>query len=148
MKPIKVISLVLAVPAALLLAAHFGGSFKLSVLTASETPAPAEGAGLGEVGPVVQFEPFVVSELEGNGEHVSTVTFEVEVSDAAGRDALKSHTSEIRSAILAVLADTRLSDIGAPEEFAALKTKVQGRLQSLLPSHEVRRVLITEFLSL
>jgi flagellar basal body-associated protein FliL len=97
---------------------------------------------------VVQFEPFVVSDWEGNGEHVSTVTFEVEVSDPAGRDALKSHTSEIRSAILTVLADAKLSDIGAPEDFAALKMKVQGRVQSLLPNHAVRRVLITEFLSL
>jgi flagellar basal body-associated protein FliL len=148
MKPFKVIGLVLAVPVLGLLAARFGGSFKVSVPPSAEVPAQAEGTGLGDVGPVVQFEPFVVSDWEGTGSHVNTVTFEVEASDNAGRDALRSHTSEIRSAILTVLADTKLSEIGAPEDFAALKTKVQGRVQSLLPDHSIRRVLITEFLSL
>ncbi len=148
MTPIKVISLVLAVLVVGLLAARYGGGFKLSLPFSSEVPASAEGTGLGEVGPVVRFEPFVVSDCEGNGQHVSTVTFEVEVSDTSGRDAVKSRLSGIRSAILSVLADTKLSDTGNPEGFASLKKKVQGRVQSLLPNHLVRRVLITEFLSL
>jgi flagellar basal body-associated protein FliL len=150
MKPFKVISLVLAVavPVVGLLATRYGGGFKLSVPSSSEGSAPAEDTGLGDVGPVVRLDPFVVSEWKGNGQHVSTVTFEVEVSDTSGRDAVKSRSSAIRSAILAVLADTNLSDVGDPEELAALKRKVQGRVQSLLPNHLVRRVLITEFLSL
>jgi len=148
MTPFKIISLVLALLVVGLLAARYGGGFKLSVPIASEGLSPAESTGLGEVGPVVRLEPFVVSELEGNGEHVSTVTFEVEVSDTSGRDAVKSRTSEIRSVILSVLADTKLSDVGDQEDFAALKKKVQGRVQSLLPEHLVRRVLITEFLSM
>ena len=147
MMPFKIIGLVLAVLVVGLLAARYGGSFMLSVPPSSEGSAPAEGTGSGDVGPVVRFEPFVVSEWEGNEQHVGTVTFEVEVSDASGRDAAKSRTSEIRSAILAVLADTKLSDIGDPEDFAVLKKKVQGRVQSLLPEHLVRQVLITEFLS-
>lgn len=147
MIPFKVITLVLAVPVVGLLAARYGGSFKLALPSSPQDPGPAEGTGLGDVGPVVRFEPFVVSEWEGDGQHVSTVTFEVEVSDTSGRDAVKSRTSEIRSAILAVLADTKLSDIGDPEDFTALKEKVQGRVQSILSDHRIRRVLITEFLS-
>ena len=147
MIPFKVISLVLAVPVVGLLAARSGGGFKLSMPFSSEGPSLAEGTGLGEVGPVVRLDPFVVSEWEGNEQHVSTVTFEVEVSDTSGRDAIKSRTSQIRSAILAVLADTQLSEVGDPEDFTALKKKVQGRVQSLLPDHLVRRVLMTEFLS-
>jgi flagellar basal body-associated protein FliL len=148
MMPFKVIGLVLAVPVVGLLVARCDGGFKLSVPSSAEGPAPAEGTGLGDVGPVVRLDPFVVSEFEGNGEHVSTVTFELEVSDPSGRDAVKSRTSEIRSAILAVLADTKLSDLGDPQDFAALKKKVQSRVQSLLPNHLVRSVLITEFLSM
>ena len=147
MIPFKVISLILAVPVLGLLAARGGGGFKLSMPFSSEGPVPAEGTGLGDVGPVVRFDPFVVSEGEGDGQLVSTVTFELEVSDTSGRDAVKSRTSEIRSAILAVLADTKLGDVGDPEDFAALKKKVQDRVQSMLPDHLVRRVLITEFLS-
>jgi flagellar basal body-associated protein FliL len=101
---------------------------------------------MGDVGPVVRFEPFLVS--EGDGQHYSTVTFEVEVSDNDGRDAIKLRTSAMRSAILTVLADTKLSDVGVPEDFEILKKKVQDRIQSVLPDYPVRRVLITQFLSL
>lgn len=76
-----------------------------------------------------------------------TVTFEVEVSDNDGREAVQSRTSEIRSAILTVLADTHLDDIGDPADYDALKRKVQNRIQPLLPAHPIRRVLITEFLT-
>ena len=148
MIPFKIISLVLALLVVGFLAAGYGGGFKLSVPSTPESPAPAEGTGLGEVGPVVQFDPFVVSENEGDGQHVSTVTFEVEVTDTSGRNAVKSRLSEIRSAILTVLADSKQSDIGDPEDFAVLKEKVQARVQSLLPDHLVRRVLITEFLTM
>jgi flagellar basal body-associated protein FliL len=49
---------------------------------------------------------------------------------------------------LTVLADTKLGDLGIPEDFDGLKKKVQGQIQSLLPGQVVRRVLITEFLTL
>ncbi len=145
---IKVISLVLAMLAVGVLAARHGRSFRLSIPPPSTGPVPVEGGGLGDVGPVVVLDPFLVSEVEGEGEHVSKVTFEVEVNDAQGRDIFKSRTSQIRSAILTVLADTRLNDIGDSEDLGLLKKMVQGRIQSLLPDHVVRRVLITEFLSL
>jgi flagellar basal body-associated protein FliL len=78
---------------------------------------------------------------------MTTVTFEFEVSDDKGRDAMKSRTSELRSAILTVLADEKLSEIGDAETLEALKARVRKRLQPLLPNHPIRRVLITEFLS-
>jgi flagellar basal body-associated protein FliL len=127
---------------------HYGGGFKLSTPTPLAEPVKAEAVGLGDVGPVVRLDPFVVSETASEGEHTSTVTFEVEVSDAQGQAVFKSRTSQIRSAILTVLADTKLSDIGDPEGFAALKQSVHKRVQAILPDHVVRRVLITEFLSL
>ena len=148
MKSLKIISLILAVLAVGILAARFGRSFRLSMPPPSTGEVPAEGAGLGEVGPVVRLDPFVMSEVKGDGQHISTVTFEVEVSDDRGRNVVRSRTSEIRSAILTMLADTRLSDVGDPEDLAILKEKVRGCLQPLLPDHVVRRVLITEFLSL
>jgi flagellar basal body-associated protein FliL len=148
MKLLKTISLVLFAFVVGALAVRYGGSFRLSMPQQSKGPAPAEGGGPDDVGPVVRFEPFLVSEWEGTEQHMSTVTFEVEVNDSHDRDALKSRTSEIRSAILTVLADTKLSDLGIPEDFDVLKKKVQGQIQNLLPDHTVRRVLITEFLTL
>jgi flagellar basal body-associated protein FliL len=148
MKPVSIIGVVLALLAAGALAVRYGGDFRLSTPSATAQPATAGGEGAGDVGPVVRLEPFVVSEVAGEGQHTSTVTFEVEVNDAGAQAALKSRTSEIRSAILTVLADTKLSDIGDPEGFATLKQSVQKRVQAILPEHAVRRVLITEFLSL
>ena len=148
MKSLKIIAVLLALLAAVVLAVRYGGDFKLSTPYATARPVGAEGTVPGDVGPVVRLEPFVVSEIAGQGEHTSTVTFEVEVSDARGQSVFKSRTSAIRSAILTVLADTKLSDIGDPEDLATLKRRVQQRVQSILPEHLVRRVLITEFLSL
>ena len=147
MKSLTVIGLVLVLLAAGVVMVRYGRGFRLAAPPPSMGPAPEEGQGLGDVGPVVQLEPFVVSELEGNGQRVSTVTFEVEVNDTAGRDLVRSRTSEVRSAILALLADTRLTEIGDPGDLAYLKKKVQGRVESVLPEHVVRRLLITEFLS-
>jgi len=145
MKPYKIISLLFALLVVGWLVARWGGDFKLAV--PSEGSPPAEGAGEGDVGPVVAFKPFVVTAWDGNSQHISRVTFEVEVSDAEARDTLKARTSEVRSQILALLADTNLTEIGAPEDFATLKAKVQDRVQALMPGHSVRRVLITDFLS-
>jgi flagellar basal body-associated protein FliL len=78
---------------------------------------------------------------------MNTVTFELEVSDDQGRDALKSRTSEVRSEILKLLADVQLSTIEDANGYEALKTLVQKRVQALMPSHPIRRVLITELLS-
>ncbi len=142
----KVVILVLAVLVAGVLVARYGRSLSLTVPSPPTGAASTDGDGTGDVGPVVGLDPFVVS--DDDGEHASTVTFEIEVSDAQGRDIVKSRTSQIRSAILSVLADTKLSDIGDPEDLAYLKKKVQGSVQSLVPDHVVRRVLITEFLSL
>lgn len=139
-------------------------SFKLSVSSPDADMTPAQGAtGNGgendengnvadKVGPVVHFDPFVVSqpqgEAEGDDEHMSTVTFDVEMDDTGGREALKARRSEVRSVILNVLADAKLNDIGDPEDLANLKKKVQERVQSVVAEHAVRRVLITEFLSM
>jgi flagellar basal body-associated protein FliL len=148
MKSLMIISLVLVVLTVGALAVRYGGGFKLAAAPPPAGELPAEGQGLGDVGPVVKLDPFVVSSAESSEQHMSTVTFEVEVADAEARDAIKARSSAVRSAILNVLADTKLNDIGDPEDFAALKNKVQRRLQSVLPEHIVRRVLITEFLSL
>jgi flagellar basal body-associated protein FliL len=148
MKFLTFISVCLAIVALGVLVVRYGHGFTFSTPPPSPPAVPTEGQGVGDVGPVVRLEPFVMSDVNDDGEHMSTVTFEVEVNDAQARDILKSRTSEIRSAILTVLADTKLSDIGVPEDFANLKKKVQSRIEDIVPDQVVRRVLITEFLSL
>jgi len=148
MKSLMIISLVLVVLTVGVLAVRYGGTFKLSVAPPPVEQLPAEGMGLGDVGPVVRLAPFVVSAAETGEQHVSTVTFELEVQDVQARDAVRARDSAIRSTILNVLADTKLNDIGDPGDLAALKNKIQDSVQSVLPDHVVRRVLITEFLSL
>jgi flagellar basal body-associated protein FliL len=148
MKSLTIISVLLAIVALGVLVARYGRDFRFSPPAPPPAAVPAEGDGVGDVGPVVRLEPFVMSDVNNDGEHMNTVTFEVEVNDPHGRDILKSRTSEIRSAILTVLADTKLSDIGDPEDFTNLKKRVQSRIENILPADVVRRVLITEFLSL
>jgi flagellar basal body-associated protein FliL len=95
---------------------------------------------------VVRLEPFLVTEREDDRERYVTVTFELEVNDDEGRQAITARTSKIRSEILALLADVRLNDIGDAADYEALKTQVQKRIQPLVPTRVIRRVLITEFL--
>lgn len=147
MKSVKIISLFLALLAVGALAARYGRGFTLSLQPPPQPSEAAPEARTNDVGPVVHLDPFVVSEGDSD-QHMTTVTFEVEVSDNQARDAVKSHTSAIRSAILTVLADTKLTDIGDPDDLVRLKEKVQGRIQSVVPARLVRRILITEFLSL
>jgi flagellar basal body-associated protein FliL len=141
MKTLQVASVIVAVLVVGILLFRNGGTFRWAL------PSSSPVTGTGEVGPVVPLDPFLVTESGEDGPHLITVTFEVETSDDQGRDAVKARTSEIRSAILTELADTHLDDIGDPEDYEALKKKVQKRIQPLLPTHPIRRVLITEFLT-
>ena len=147
MRVLTIVSVCLVVLAVGLLLFGYGGNFKWSLPGSSQAPGLSEKPGLGDVGPVVRLDPFVFTELDDNRERVNTVTFELEVNDEQGRDALKSRTSEIRSEVLKVLADVQWSTADDAEGYAALKAQVQARLQPLMPSHPIRRVLITEFLS-
>jgi flagellar basal body-associated protein FliL len=134
--------------AGVVLVLFYGSSFKWSLPWRPPTQGPAEASGQNDVGPVVPLEPFLVTEWEEGEQRLVTITFELEVADDDGRDAVKARTSIIRSEILSLLADAQLSTIGDRADFEALKAKVQVRLQPLLPQHPIRRVLITEFLTL
>jgi len=148
MRVFKIIGVSLVVFAVgLLLFLLSGRTFQWSLPWFSPAEGLSEKSGPGDVGPVVKLEPFVFTEWEDNRERVNTVTFELELNDDDGRDALKSRTSVVRSEILKVLADIQLSSVEDAEGYEALKAQVQARLQPLLPSHPIRRVLITEFLS-
>jgi len=103
-------------------------------------------AGPADVGPVVRLDPFLVTESDGERERYVTVTFELEVIDDQGRRAVIDRTSNVRSEILALLADLHLSEVGDASDFEALKKQVQSRLQPLLPGQPIRNVLITQFL--
>lgn len=148
MKLLKVISLYLALLTLGVLIVRYGRGFKVSAPPPTPRPAPTEGQVTDGVGPVVRLDPFVMSDVNSDGEHMSTVTFEVEVADAQARSIFRSRASEIRSAVLTVLADTKLSDMGDPEDFTNLKRKVQSRIETIVPADLIRHVLITEFLSL
>jgi flagellar basal body-associated protein FliL len=95
---------------------------------------------------VVRLDPFLVTESDGERERYVTVTFELEVTDDQGRQAVLARTSNVRSEILALLADLHLSEVGDASDFEALKKEVQRRLQPLLPGQPIRNVLITQFL--
>ena len=147
MRVFRIVSISLIVLTVGLLVLRYGGGFEWSLPWFSQAQGLAGKAGPGDVGPVVRLEPFLFTEWEENRERLNTVTFELEVNDEQGRDAVKSRTSEIRSEILKLLADVQLSTIEDAEGYAELKAQVQKRIQPLVPSHPIRRVLITEFLS-
>ena len=146
MRAFRIISVSLIVLTVGLLLLLYGGN-KWAMPWFSQLLGRPGKPGGGDVGPVLRLEPFLFTEWEDTGERLNTVTFELEVNDDQGRDALKSRTSEIRSEILKLLADIPPSTIGDAESYEALKTQVQKRIQPLVPSHPIRRVLITEFLS-
>lgn len=146
MRTIGIISASLVVLAVGLWVFRHGREFKWQVRWRSLAQGLAGAPGPEDVGPVVRLDPFLVTEWEGDRQRYVTVTFELEVDDDQGRQAVTARTSKIRSEILALLADLRLSDMGDATEYEALKTQVQKRIQPLAPMHPIRRVLITEFL--
>jgi flagellar basal body-associated protein FliL len=147
MRVFGIVSVSLLVLTVWFLLFRYGENFKWSMPWFSQAQGLARKPGPGDVGPVVRLDPFLFTEWEDNRERLNTVTFELEVNDDQGRDALKSRTSEIRSEILKLLADVQLSTIEDADGYQALKAQVQKRVQPLVPSHPIRRVLITEFLS-
>jgi flagellar basal body-associated protein FliL len=148
MKTVKLFSLTLVLLLLVGLAIRYGGGFKFSFRWLPGGVAPAAASsGLGDVGPVVKLEPFLVSGWRGDSLHTTTITFEVEVSDDQSRDAMKARNSQIRSAILGALADVNLDDMGDPADYRNLKLNVQEKIQALLPNHQVRHVFITQFLT-
>ena len=147
MRVFRLVSVSLLVLTVGLLLFRYGGNFKWSMPWSAQNQGLAGKTGPGDVGPVVRLDPFLFTEWEDDRERLNTVTFELEVDDDQGRDALKSRTSEIRSEILKLLADVQLSTIEDADGYQALKAQVRNRIQPLVPSHTIRRVLITEFLS-
>jgi flagellar basal body-associated protein FliL len=147
MRVFRIVSVSLLVLTVGLLLFRHGGNYKWSMPWFSQAQGLTGKAGPDDVGPVVRLDPFLFTEWDDDRERLNTVTFELEVNDDQGRDALKSRTSEIRSEILKLLADVQLSTIEDVEGYEALKAQVQQRIQPLVPSHPIRRVLITEFLS-
>jgi len=148
MRTFRIVGVSLVVLAVgLLLLVLYAGKDPWSLPWFSRAQGGSVNAGPGDVGPVVKLDPFVFTEWSDNRERVNTVTFELEVTDDEGRDALKSRTSEVRAEVLKLLADIQLSTVEDAEGYEALKAQVQARLQPLMPSHPIRRVLITEFLS-
>jgi len=139
------VSLVVLVLGLLLL--RYGGNFKWSMPWSLQAQGLGGAPGPSEVGPIVQLDPFVVTDSEDERGRLNTVTFELEVNDEQGRNAVKARASEIRSEILALLADLQLSTIEDASDYESLKAQVQKRIQPIVSGHPIRRVLITEFLS-
>ena len=147
MRVFRIVGVSLVVLASGLLLFRHGGSFKWSLPWSSQAQGLAGVPGPGDVGPVVRLDPFLVTDLADERGRLNTVTFELEVNDERARDDVKSRISEIRSEILALLADLELSTIEDAADYEALKAQVKKRIQPLVPNHPIRRVLITEFLS-
>jgi flagellar basal body-associated protein FliL len=146
MRIFRLISVSLVLFTVGLLVLWYGAGFKWQMPWRSLAQGRAGAAGPAEVGPVVRLEPFLVTEWDGERERYVTVTFELEVTDDEGRLAVVARTSNVRSEILALLADLHLSDLGDASDYEALKKQVQSRLQPLLPGQPIRHVLITQFL--
>ena len=102
--------------------------------------------GVGDVGPVVKLDPFLVSEWEGDQQRYVSSTIELEMNDEHGRKFILTHSDEIRAAILALMADMRMTSLGDASDYERLKTQVLNRIQPLLPGAPIRHVLLTEFL--
>jgi len=145
MRIFRIISVTLVLFTIGLLVLGYGVGFKWQMPWRSLAQGGG-AAGPSEVGPVVRLEPFLVTESDGERERYVTVTFELEVTDDQGRQAVLARTSNVRSEILALLADLHLSEMGDASDFEALKKQVQRRLQPLLPGQPIRNVLITQFL--
>jgi flagellar protein FliL len=129
-----------------------------------EATAPADGgehgrpgkkeekspdAGKGEkrasvAGPTVRLPDFIVHLRDADADRYARVTFEIEVKEERGTEALNARLPQIRDAFLAYLSDRTVEELRGSEAMAQLKEALANRLHEIAPGAPVRALYVTD----
>jgi flagellar basal body-associated protein FliL len=111
---------------------------------AGEHEAPKVEASRG----LIKFEPFVVNLADGNGSRFLRTTLQLVVTPEDHAKEIGENAvlmSELRSALLELLAEQQAAALVTPEGKAAMKAAIISRAQEALNGGKIADVLFSEF---
>jgi flagellar FliL protein len=97
------------------------------------------------LGPVFQFQPFIVNVAESGARRYLKCTMSMELSSAAGIQEAQEKAALLRDVVIDVLSSKRLADLEAGPPRDALRKELADTLNSLISRAQVERILFSEF---
>lgn len=92
-----------------------------------------------------QMKPFIVNLLGNQGKRYLKAKIDIEVGDEAIKKELEERNSELRDAILLLLAGKSFDDISSPGGKIKLRTQLVERINGILGQGGIRTLYFTEF---
>jgi flagellar FliL protein len=136
-----------------------GGGVTAFMLFGGEKPAPqetAEGTGGGAlavtpagqpevIGPMVDFEPFIVNILDRDGTRYLKAAITLEMADAESVEAVKQRMPQLRDAILLLIGNKTFNELSDLQGKLQLRSELLDRLNKILSNGSVRKIYFTDF---
>jgi len=95
-------------------------------------------------GPTLRMADFVVHLRDADADRYARVSFEMEVADEKGKEAVTLRMPQIRDAFLAYLSDRTAEELRGSEAMARVKGALNQRLGEVAPGVPVRGLYVTE----
>ncbi len=92
-----------------------------------------------------EMKPFVVNLLGNDGKRYLKAKIDIEVDDEAIKKELEERNSELRDAILLLLAGKSFDDISSPRGKIELRTQLVEQINGILGQGGIRTLYFTEF---
>ncbi len=102
--------------------------------------APPEG----QPGPTLRLADFVVHLRDADADRYARISFELELRDEKGKEAVTARLPQIRDAFLAYLSDRTSEEFRGSEAIARIKAALAEKLGALGPAAGVRALYLTE----
>jgi flagellar FliL protein len=95
-------------------------------------------------GPTLRMPDFVVHLRDSDADRYARVSFEMEVADEKGKEAVTLRMPQIRDAFLSYLSDRTAEDLRGSEAIGRVKAALGQRLAEVAPGAPVRGLYVTE----
>jgi flagellar FliL protein len=95
-------------------------------------------------GPTLRMPDFVVHLRDADADRYARVSFEMEVADEKGKEAVTLRMPQIRDAFLSYLSDRTAEDLRGSEAIGRVKAALGQRLAEVAPGAPVRGLYVTE----
>jgi len=107
------------------------------------TGAAAEGTP--KIAIIYDMKPFIVNLLGNQGKRYLKAKVDIEVDSEETASELKDRQSQLRDAVLLLLAGKSFEDISSPEGKTQLRNELIGRINEHLKSGTIQNLYFTEF---
>jgi flagellar FliL protein len=107
-------------------------------------PAQGDEARPAVAGPTVRLPDFIVHLRDPDADRYARLSFEVELKEEKGKDALNARLPQIRDAFLSYLSDRSVDELRGSEAMTLLKEALAKRLREIAPGAPVKALYVTD----